>query len=367
MKRNFVHPIFFLLYLLAVAPLLEAQHQQVYYVYDGKNLQVMGHGPAQGSYGQWQIWLYPEGVHIPHHTAGLPYSRWGLIEGTSAESVIEQLETLQGFERAYFNFFGPDEWGRYTFFNSLGPIAVTIEAVKNGPDEAFSLRLLNRRMNRLIAAIQPSLENNKNEGLTSSVKDYFDQARDCLVQVAKLYSQLSHLSPNLHFINDEMVPTRTAVTRAEDHVREITAVLPSVRLPTSNAWMFHTEWAGSDGIIQVAVKEAGSGVSVERTWTGGDGGMTGTDVLTTVPYKDIGSVELADPTRTSDKTWTVRVHSASASFAETWSCPERKTARRVLRAVNFTTTQHFVYLSFNNAAGAQDAYAYFLYHQELGR
>jgi hypothetical protein len=164
-----------------------------------------------------------------------------------------------------------------------------------------------------------------------------------------------------------MVRTRTAVTRAENKVREIIAVLPSVRLPTSNAWMFHTEWAGSDGIIQVTVKEAGSGVSVERTWTGGDGSMTGTAVLTTVPYKDIGSVELAPPTRTSDKTWTVRVQSANASFAETWICPERKTARRVLRAANFTITQHFVYLAFNNAAGAQDAYAYFLYHQELGR
>jgi hypothetical protein len=367
MKRNFLYLIFFSLYLFVVAPLSEARLQQPNYVYDGKNLQLMGDSPAQGSYSQWQIWLYPERVHIPHHTAGLPYSRWGLIEGTSAETVIEQLETLQGFERAYLNFFGPDAWGHDTFFNALGPIAVTMQAVKNAPAEAFSLRLLNRRMNSLIAAIQPSLENNKNEGMTSSVKDYFDQARDGFVQVGKLSSQLSHLNPNLHFINDEMVRTLTAVTRAENKVREITAVLPSVRLPTSNAWMFHTEWAGSDGIIQVAVTEAGSGVSVERTWTGGDGSMTGLAVLTTVPYKDIGRVELKAPTRNGDKAWTVRVQSADASFAETWSAPERKTRSRVLPAVNLRTTQNIVYLSFDNPAGAQDAYAYFLYHQELGR
>ena len=222
-------------------------------------------------------------------------------------------------------------------------------------------------MSRLIAAIQPSLENNKNQDLISPVRDYFDQVRDCLAQVAKLYGQLSHLNPQLHYIDNGMARTRNAVTRAESNVREITAVLPSVRLPTSNAWMFHTEWAGSDGIIQVAVKEAGSGVAVEQTWAGGDGSMTGTDALTMVPYKDIGSVELVPPTRSPDKAWTVRVQSTDTPFPETWSCPERKTARRVLRAVNYRTTQHFVYLVFGNAAEAQDAYAYFLYHQQLGR
>jgi hypothetical protein len=298
----------------------------------------------------------------------LPYSRWGLIEGTSQESVIEQLKTLQSFERAYLNFFGPDEWGHYTSFNPVGPIAVTSEAVKNEPaDEAFSVRVLNLRTNRLIAAIQPSLENNNNEGLSSSLRDYFDQVRDSRVQVAKLSSQLTHPNPYLHFIDDELVRTRTAVTRAENLVRELTAVLPTVKLPASNAWMIHTEWAGSDGTIQVAVKEAGSGVSVERTWTGGDGSMTGTAVLTTVLYKDIGSVELVAPTRNGDKAWTVRVQSGDAAFAETWNSPERQTAGRIIQALNLSTTQRFVYLSFNDPAGAQDAYAYFLYHQELGR
>ena len=112
MKCNFLRLIFLLLYLFSVAPPSEAQQQQAYYVHDGKNLRVMGEGPAQATYVQWQIWLYPEHVHIPHHAAGLPYSRWGLIEGRSAEIVIEQLETFQGFERAYLNFFGPTSGAR---------------------------------------------------------------------------------------------------------------------------------------------------------------------------------------------------------------------------------------------------------------
>ena len=367
MKRNFLHPIFFLLYLFSVDPLAEAQQQQAYYVYDGKNLQFMGDRPAQAGYLQWQIWLYAERVHIPHHAAGLPYSRWGLIEGRSAERVMEQLETFQSFERAYLNFFGPGEWGQYTFFNPLGPIAMTSEAVKKEPAEELYLDQLNRRMNRLIAGIQPSLENNKNERLISPVKDYFEQVRDCLLQVAKLYSQMGHVHPQLHFIDDGIVRTRTAITQAENNVRAITAILPSVKVPTSNAWMFHTEWAGSDGIIQVLVKEAGSGVSVQQTWTGGDGGMTGAVALTMIPYEDIGSIELERPNKSGDKAWTVRVQSADIPFSETWSCPERKTARGVFHAVNDRTTQRFVFLAFSNPAEAQDAYAYFLYHQELGR
>jgi hypothetical protein len=95
--------------------------------------------------------------------------------------------------------------------------------------------------------------------------------------------------------------------------------------------------------------------------------MTGTAVLTTVLYKDIGRVEIVAPTRNGDKAWTVRVQSGDAAFAETWNSPERQTAGRIIQALNLSTTQRFVYLSFNDPAGAQDAYAYFLYHQELGR
>jgi hypothetical protein len=95
--------------------------------------------------------------------------------------------------------------------------------------------------------------------------------------------------------------------------------------------------------------------------------MTGTVVLTTIPYKSIGRVELEPSNRSSDDTWTVRVESAGSSFPETWTNPERRTARGVFRSVNYKTMKNFVYLVFTSPAEARDAYAYFRYHQELGR
>jgi hypothetical protein len=367
MKPNLIHLIFFLLSLFSVVPPAAAQQAPAHYVFDGRNLHVMDDRPVQASYVRWQIWLYPEHVHIPRQTTGSPYSRWGLLEGRSAENVMQQLETFQGFEREYLNFFGPGEWGEYTFFNPVGPIAITSEAVKNEPAEALYLSQLNARINTLITTLQPSLENNKNDGSSSPVKDYFEQVENCLAQVAKLYSQLNHVHPQLYFIDDGITRTRSTVARIENGVRQITAALPTVKLPTSNAWKFHKEWAGSDGIIEVAVSEERSGVRVQQTWTGGDGGMRGSVALTTVPYEDIGNIELDAPTRNGDRAWTVRVGSAGSPFAETWTSPERKTARGFLRAVDYETTGNFVYLDFSNLAEAQDAYLYFLYHQELGR
>src|SRR5215469_1631089 len=172
MKPNLIHWIFFLLCLFSVIPPAVAQIAPAYYVFDGRNIQVMDERPVQASYVRWQIWLYPEHVQIPRRPTGFPYSRWGLLEGRSAENVMQQLKTFQSFERAYLNFFGPGEWEKYTFLNPLGPIAITSEAVKNEPPEAFNLSELNSRINRLITNLQPSLENNKNNDLSSPVKGY---------------------------------------------------------------------------------------------------------------------------------------------------------------------------------------------------
>jgi hypothetical protein len=190
---------------------------------------------------------------------------------------------------------------------------------------------------------------------------------NCLAQVAELYSQLNHVQPRLYFIDDGIARTRGTVERVENGVRQITAALPTVKVPTSNAWKFHKEWAGSDGIIEVAVSEEGYGIRVQQTWTGGDGGMSGSIALTTVPYEDIGNVELDAPKRSGDRVWTVRVDSAANPFPEKWTSPERKSARGVFHAVNYETTANFVYLDFSNPAEARDAYVYFLYHQDLGR
>jgi hypothetical protein len=131
--------------------------------------------------------------------------------------------------------------------------------------------------------------------------------------------------------------------------------------------MSHAERAGSDGTVDVEVNETASGVAVQQTWTGGDGSMTGTVIVTMIPYSDIGKIDFAPPTGKGDDTWTLRVHSASTLFLQTVDSPERKTARATFPAIHDTTTESFVCFIFANSAEAQDAYAYFLYHKQLRR
>lgn len=91
-------------------------------------------------YRRWQIWLYQDGVRIPDYAAGLQYSRWGLIAGGSAESVIKQLRDAQSLEEAYLSFFGPGTWGRHSFFNPLGPITAKDQAVEKDSTALLGLR-----------------------------------------------------------------------------------------------------------------------------------------------------------------------------------------------------------------------------------
>ena len=147
----------------------------------------------------------------------------------------------------------------------------------------------------------------------------------------------------------------------------IIALLPSVKLPTSKTWMSQTKKAGSDGTIEVAIMETGLGISVQQTWTGGDGSRTGTVILTTIPYDDIGNIDLVPPTPIGVYSWTVRVHAARAPFAQTIDSPQRRTIKATYPAVNYATTEGSLYFDFLKSAEAQDAYAYFLYHKQLGR
>lgn len=222
-------------------------------------------------------------------------------------------------------------------------------------------------MNRLIALVRPSLENNESESLNSTVKEYFDQIRHALEQVIKSYSQLARIQPRLHFIELEMAQTQPAIIKAEKLVPKILSVLPSVKLPADKSWMSQTQKAGSDGTIEVIISEIGSGVSVQQTWTGGDGSMTGTVIVTMIPYNDIGDIELVAPVSLADPLWTVRVHEARDPFAQKIDSPPRRTIRRAFPAVHVTTTESSVYFVFPNSAEVQDALAYFLYHKQLGR
>jgi hypothetical protein len=89
--------------------------------------------------------------------------------------------------------------------------------------------------------------------------------------------------------------------------------------------------------------------------------------ITTIPYADIAKIDFEPPMRKGDGTWTVRVQSASTPFLQTIDSPERKTARRTFPAVHEIIKDSFLYFVFENSGEAQDAYAYFLYHAQLGR
>jgi hypothetical protein len=173
--------------------------------------------------------------------------------------------------------------------------------------------------------------------------------------VIKSYSQLARIQPRLHFIELEMAQTQPAIIKAEKLVPKILSVLPSVKLPADKSWMSQTQKAGSDGTIEVIISEIGSGVSVQQTWTGGDGSMTGTVIVTMIPYNDIGDIELVAPVSLADPLWTVRVHEARDPFAQKIDSPPRRTIRRAFPAVHVTTTESSTYFVFPNSAEVQDA------------
>jgi hypothetical protein len=371
--------------LLAIFPDARTQRQDdseknAYYVFNGKTLEVANENPAYAKQIRWQVWFYREGVRIPRPNAGLQYSRWGLIEDTSAGRILKRVKAAQRFEEAYLKFFGPGTWGQYTFLNSLGPIAVVeqptgtrsteIQFAETQPPELeaqYQLVRLDDRLDKLITTAEPSLENNESEGPSSPVKEYFDQIRDALQRVSKLSSQLARVHPQLQVIKLEIAKAQPEIARAEKEAPKITAVLPSVKLPSSKIWMSQTENAGRDGTKEIAITEIGSGVSVQERWTGGDGSMTGTTIVTTIPYDDIGNVDFVAPTPTYDETWTVRVHANLAPFPQKIESPLRRTIRGTFPAVNYATTENSVYFVFPNSPEAQDTYAYFLYHKQLGR
>jgi hypothetical protein len=65
---NLIHLIFLMLSLFAVVPPAAAQQAPAYYIFDGRDLDVMDERHVQASYIRWQIWLYPERVPIPRQT-----------------------------------------------------------------------------------------------------------------------------------------------------------------------------------------------------------------------------------------------------------------------------------------------------------
>jgi hypothetical protein len=187
------------IYLLAGVVSARARPQKSVYVYDGKILQVADEDLALAKCKRWQVWLYEEGVRIPHYTAGLQYTRWGVIEGNSAENVMRQLQALQNFEAAHLKFFASGAWGRYTFFNPVGPVAVTDRLFEDQPaalEKAYQLRWLDERINKLIRSVTPSLENNQSQGPASPVEGYFERIRDPYSRSANFTASYLAIAPN---------------------------------------------------------------------------------------------------------------------------------------------------------------------------
>ena len=337
------------------------------YTYDGTSLKPAD-GAADRAPASWQIWLYSVAVNESRYGASLPYARWGVIEGASAARVTEKLENLQRFEREYTRVFGAGAWGQYTFAHPVGPIAVAENAAPKETAPLLSdLYSLEGTIVSVADALEPSLRNVSGREEASQVRQYFDQVRTSLQGVSRFCDQASRLRDQPAFLNQLLKDLKVSVRRAEDAGPQVRAVLPNVKLPARTSWMSHTEQEGREGTLAVTVAEAeaGDAASVRQVWSGGDGSMTGTDVVTIVPYQNIGAISVWPQTAGLGVGWVVQIEASDLrGFAQRFTSPERVTATRTFAAVDLETSERFVFLTFSAPDEAQDAYTFFLYHQE---
>jgi hypothetical protein len=339
-----------------------------YYLSQGDALQPIDRDPARADYAKWQVWLYSQRVRISPSRLGLAYVRWGVIEGRSAGAVMEQTAAYQQFERAYTSFFGPNSWGRFTFSYPVGPIAVPGLGRGDEPDDVLSkIDLLNHQLGSVVAELRPSLVNGNLTEATAPVQQYLEQVRNSMQNVARLYDKVSRRPAERSYLGQELARLTPGVNQATSTVPKVRAILPSVKLPASKDWMTHTEAAGREGTVHVAVTEMGSSAWVRQNWTGGDGSMSGTEIITIVPYQDIGDVNIRMLSWGNGQRWSLSVEPANLKgFPQSVKSPERTTATRTYPAVNLKTSEEFLFLEFSNPSEAQDAYAYFLYHKQRG-
>jgi len=349
----------------AAVPATKQVSYSSYYVRNGDALQVVNGDPARENCAEWQVWLFPTSVRGSRSRVGLAYARWGVIEGASAKAVTEQLETSEEFERAYTNFFGANAWGRFTFAHPVGPIAVMGQGQKNDLLQS-EIDLLNQQLESVVAELHRSLVNGE-RNQAPLVQPYFEQVRKSMQDVARFYDKRSRLPAERTYLSQVLAIVAPGVNQAENALPKVTAILPTVKLPASTNWMIHTESGGSDGTINVAVKEIDSSAWVQQSWTGGDGSMTGTKVISIVPYQDIGPLDIWMRHWGKDPRWTLCIHPANSKrFLQSLTSPERHTAKRTYPAVDVKTTEGALYLEFSNASDAQDAYAFFLYQKQRG-
>src|SRR5712692_2079679 len=110
-----------------------------------------------------------------------------------------------------------------------------------------------------------------------------------------------------------------------------------------------------------------SSLSLRLVWKRcpGRGSAANAKNASTLPL-DTGNIGFEPPMGIGNSTWIVRVEFGQTPFPQTVNSPQRKIARAILPAVNYTTPERAVHFAFLNSVKAQDAYAYFLYHKQLG-
>ncbi len=350
---------------------LGAQHHasySSYYVCKGDALQLIDGDPARADYAKWQVWLYSQSVHVSPSSLGLAYVRWGVIQGPSSKAVMEQTAAYQQFERAYTSFFGANAWGRLTFSYPVGPIAVSELGRGDDPYGLISrIDILNHQLGSVVTELRPSLVNGNPTQATAPVQQYLEQVRNSMQDVARFYDKLSRLPTQGSYLGQQLARLTPGVNQAASAVPKVRAMLPSVKLPVSRNWMTHTEAAGSEGIVHVTITEMGSSAWVRQTWTGGDGSMSGTEIITILPYQDIGDLDIRMLSWGKQQRWSLSIQPANPNgFPQSVKSPERTTARRTYPAVDLKTSEKFLDLEFSSPSEAQDAYTYFLYHKERG-
>jgi hypothetical protein len=339
-----------------------------YYVWNGHTVQAVSGDPAGANYAEWQVWLYTKSMHVSGSASGLAYARWGAMQGPSAKAVTTQLAAYQQFERVYTNFFGANTWGQFTFSYPVGPVAVAEQGQRDDPYSLhWKIDLLNQRLESVVPELRSSLANSESKETRALVQQYFEQVRNSMQNVARFYDKLSRLPAEGNYLNQELARLTPGVNQAESAIPKVTAILPTVKLPASKDWMTQTEFAGRDGTIHVRVTEIGSSAWVEQSWTGGDGSMAGTKIITIVPYQDIGALDIWMPHLGKDQRWTLHIQPANRNgFRQSVTSPERVTSKRTYPSVDLKTNGESVYLEFSNTRDAQEAYAFFLYHKERG-
>ncbi len=179
--------------------------------------------------------------------------------------------------------------------------------------------LLNQQLESVVAELHRSLVNGE-RNQAPLVQPYFEQVRKSMQDVARFYDKRSRLPAERTYLSQVLAIVAPGVNQAENAL-----------------------------------------------WTGGDGSMTGTNVISIVPYQDIGPLDIWMRHWGKDPRWTLCIHPANSKrFLQSLTSPERHTAKRAYPAVDVKTTEGALYLEFSNASDAQDAYAFFLYHKQRG-